>query len=106
MAKKIKGLVLHGDRMVVYQDIVEAKEKRTKSGITYQLATQATTKASSGIVVNVGSNLSDVKTGDRVVFSPYSGFAMHYKGDARYILLGSHEVFAHYEGEVGDVEIR
>jgi len=106
MAKSIESLVLHGDRLVVYQDVIVAKEKVSAAGVIEELAVGPTTKASSGVVVNLGGSLTDVKVGDRVLFSPYSGFALHYKGDPRYILLGSHEVFAHYEGEVGDVEIR
>ena len=101
----IKGLILHGDRLVVYQDEVESKEVVSNAGVIEKLAVGPTTKASSGVVVNVAYDL-DFGIGDRVLFSPYSGFALSYKGDGRYLLLGSHEVFGHYKGDVGDVEIR
>lgn len=105
MASIADDLVLHGDRLVVYQDEVEAKEVVSNAGIIEKLAVGPTTKASSGVVVNVAST-GNCNVGDRVIFSPYSGFALNYKGDGRYLLLGAHEVFGHYKGDVGDVEIR
>ncbi len=105
MAKTIPGLVLKDGRVVVYQDVIVAKEKVSKAGVVTELATGPDTKASSGVVVNVATSV-EWAVGSRVIFSPYSGYALHYKGDPRYLLLGGHEIFAGYGGEVGDVEIR
>ena len=109
--KSVEDLVLYDGKVLVYQDVIVTKEEVSAAGVVTQLATRPTTKASSGIVVNVAFDISDVtralfSVGKRVVFSPYSGFAMIIKGDPRYLLLGEHEIFAQYKGEVGDVEIR
>ena len=105
MAKPIEGLTLQDGKVLIYQDVVVTKEKISAAGVIEKLNTGPQTKASSGIVINATAN-TDLKVGSRVVFSPYSGFAMSYKGDPRYLLLGEHEIFAHYSGAVGDVEIR
>lgn len=105
MASPIEGLILQDGKVVVYQDLVESKEVMSPGGIIEKLNIGPTIKASSGIVVNVAYG-TDFTVGSRVVFSPYSGFSMAYKGDSRYLLLGEHEIFAYYDGDVGDVEIR
>ena len=106
MAKTIKDLVLRSGKVVVLQDTSEQKEEVGAFGVIKKLAVGPVTKASSGVVVNVAADVTDFAVGDRLVFSPYSGFAMTYKGDGNYLLLGEHEVFGYYEGEVGDVEFR
>lgn len=107
MAKnEVKGLALRDGKVLVYQDVIVAKEKISDAGIVTELAIGPNTKASSGVVANLSRDVVDIDIGDRVIFSPYSGFAMVVKGDPRYLLLGDHEIFAYYEGEVGDVEIR
>ena len=107
MASSItEDLILRPGKVLVLQDVVKAKEKISAAGVIEELAVGPQTKASSGVVVNRASDVSVFKIGDRLLFSPYSGFALAYKGDGRYLLLGEHEIFAHFSGEVGDVEIR
>ena len=105
MTSSIEDLTLQDGKVLVYQDVVVAREEVSPSGLVTKLAVGPNTKASSGVVV-VAAYGTDITVGSRVIFSPYSGFAMAFKGDGRYLLLGDHEIFAYYEGEVGDVEIR
>ncbi len=107
MADGIPGLSLQSGKVVVYQDVIVAEEKVSAAGIIEDLGMAPVTKASSGVIVNASyESVWEDNVGGRVIFSPYSGFAMHYKGDGRYLLLGDHEIFAAFTGEVGDVEIR
>lgn len=106
MANTIEeDLILQPGKVVVYQDVVESREKVSDAGVITELAIGPSTKASSGLVVNTADDV-DFDIGDRVLFSPYSGFALSYKGDGNYLLLGENEIFGHYSGAVGDVELR
>ena len=105
MAKTIEDLILRAGKIVVLQDTITNKETVGAFGIITKLALGADTKASSGVVVNVAEDVLDFAVGDRLIFSPYCGFSMTYKGDSNYLLLSDHEIFGHYEGEVGDVSI-
>lgn len=102
----IPGLRCRPGRLIVYQDIVKQSEVVSASGIIEKLNTGPEVKASSGVLIAVPESYEDFVVGDRVLFSPYSGFSMHYKGDKRYMVLSDHEVFASYAGGVGDVEVR
>lgn len=107
MANTIENdLILRPGKVLVKQDVVVQKEKVSAAGVIEELAVGPQTKASSGVVVNRAADVSEFEIGDRLLFSPYSGFALAYRGDGNYLLLGEHEVFAHFKGEVGDVEIR
>ncbi|MEK0326398.1 MAG: hypothetical protein QQN63_11910 [Nitrosopumilus sp.] len=105
MAKTVDDLILRNGKIVVLQDMVPTREVVSAAGIIEKLNIGPVTKASSGVVVNVAHDVTEFSLGDRLIFSPYCGFSMTYKGDSNYLLLSDHEIFGHYEGEVGDVEI-
>ncbi len=106
MASIEKDMILRSGKIIVYQDVVVQEEKVSPAGVITDLGMAPVTKASSGVVVNVADDLFEFEIGDRLIFSPYCGFALNYKGDGRYLLLADHEIFGHYKGEVGDVEVR
>lgn len=75
-------MVYTGDNMkLLHQNVAieqDEPEDKTESGI--YLAEQIKTYSPYGTVEAVGSNISGLKQGDRVIYQPHGGQVVTYKG--------------------------
>ena len=104
------GFTPTGANILVRKDVRTQTEKVLDSGIIIPQGTTANDPISSGIVMAIGPSIDDrdlyINVGDKVVFSPWTGFAMSLKGEAGYLLMGEHEILGLFQGEAEDVMVR
>lgn len=91
------------DRLLVLPDRPDSGEKVLESGLILP-DIGPDKKASSGVVVRVAEG-SQFTEGQRVVYSPYSGYSMRID-DTTYLLLGEHEPLGCFERGGVLVEVR
>ena len=100
-----------GDRLLVRPDELPSGEKVTDGGLLLvELGEEQ--RINVGTVVAVGDDVDyDIVTGvnkfsegDRIVFSPWSGFEMMW-GKTKYVLLATHEVLGYLREEGVDVVV-
>lgn len=102
-----RGFTPSGANILVRKDVRGETEKVLDSGI---ILPRSNDPISSGKVMALGAIIDDkslvIQVGNKVVFSPWTGFAMSLKGEAGYLLMSEHEILGQFEGEAEDVMVR